>query len=406
MRDLSVFCALLVDLIERAFRASVRAKLKSILTIEKHALIEDRTNCVPDKSGRSTSAVVSAIKHFHACKVKHTDIFANALGDLTISIISVGVVVAAGQFSSMRPVLVPPVDARNLSSKSNRRGEDAVGDAEDVLTVLDELLRVPGKEELTIVRSIVVISVAKEASVGRMRVPRASIVGLCIAPFRMTSLLSSCAEVCKHVGIIALELTNAAIGPALVGLIARIAELRSRTKTDRDTVDCRAEIVAELRDKGLHKVTVHVKRSTAVEKRHVVNTKRDVLLVDLALAVAIVDVRIAVSNRKNKLRKRNVACVSDIATTLVEGHNNLELQAGFLAELGKVLVGSKVVFLGTGLRKSPPDISHNTLYSTSFDLGKILLELANILKTLLIDKGKRKHKIHRNGTGNKRQTKQ
>jgi len=404
VRDLSVLCALGVDLVERAFRAGVSAELESVLTVKEHALVEDRADGVLDKSGRSTSAVVAAVKHLHASEIKHTDILADALGDLSIGIVAVGVVIAAGEFCSVRTVLVPPVDARDLSSKEDRGREDLGCDAEDVLTVLDELLSVPGKEELAVVGSIVVKAVAKEASVRGTGVPGSSVVGLGISPLGMTGLLSSSTEISKHVCIIALELANTAVGPALVGLISGITELRGRTETDRDAVDGGAEIVAELRDKGLHKVAIHLEGSAAVEEAQMVNAKGDVLLVDLALGVTIVDVGVAVANRMDKVGKRDVAGVSDIPTALVERHNNLELQADLLAQLGKILVGSEVVLLGAGLRKTPPHISHNTLDSSVLDLLEIPLELSNIMEALLVDKSERKHKIHRNGTRNKRQT--
>jgi len=297
----------------------------------------------------------------------------------------------------VRAIVVPPVDTRDLSSKRDLVAKDVLGDLENFLTVLEQAVLVPGEEELTVVRSVVVKAVrVEEASVTGMRVPAAGVVGLSVAPLWVASISSSLLEISEEILVVDLEFTDTAVGPALVLLVARVAELGSGTKTDADTVDGGADLVAESRGEGGHEIVVHVKRSAAVEESLVVDTKVDVLHIGLAVVILVVDIVVGVTDRGNEIGKRNVALITDIATALVEAHDDLELKADVLAHRSDVLVSSEVVVLGAGLRKTPPNINHNTLDTHVLQSDEILLKLSGVRNTAVGDSIQRKHNINRN----------
>jgi len=386
-----------INLIKTVLIAVVRAKLQGILTIKVHSCIESSRLGLLNEGGGLRSTVIVRITHLQAGEIKHLNILAESVCDVLVGIVAVGVVVASGQLSSVRTVIVPPVNTRNLSGKRNLAAKDILGDGENVLTVLKQARLVPGEEESAIIGGVVVETVGgEEASVAGVRVPAASVVGLGVSPLWVTSRTCSLLQFGKKVLVVDLEFTNTAVGPALVLLVARITKLRSRTKTNADTVDGVADLIVESRVEGRHEVLVHLKRSAAVEKSLVINTKVDVFLIRLAVVILVVDVAVGVTNTGDEGRKRDVALITDITTASVEAHDNLEFKTNRFAHRSDVLVGSKVVVLCIGLRKTPPNINHNTLNTHILQSNKILLKLGRIVNTTGGNSSQRKHNIHRN----------
>jgi len=362
VRDAAVGSSLGVNLVQAILVTLARAELQGVLTIKVHSGRFYGGDGLLDESGGLRAAVVAGITHLKASEIKDLGVILDAVGNLQVGVVAVGVVVAGGELSSVRAIVVPPVDTRDLGGKRNLDAKHIPGGREDLLTVLQKTSLVPGKEELAVVRGVVVKAArAEESSVRGMRVPAASIVGLSTSPFRVAGSSCSLLKLGKKVLVVDLELTDTAVGPALVLLIARITQLRGRTKTNADAVDGRADVVTESRGEGAHVVLVHLERSATAKESLVISTKIDVLLIRLAVVVLVVDVTVGLTNRSDEGRKRNIALITDISTAFVEAHDDLKLQAERLTHVGNVLISSEVVGFGLRLRKTPPNIDHNTL---------------------------------------------
>jgi len=389
---------LAVNLIKTILITSTRAKLKSVLTIKVHTNRLHSRESLLNKGGRLGTTVVAGITHLQASEIKHLDVLADPLSNVLVSVVAIDVVVASSKLSSVRTVVIPPVYTRDLGSKRDLPAtKDLLGDGEDIITVLKKTVLVPGKEEPTVVRGIVIEATrGEETSVRWVRVPAAGVVGFSIAPLRVASLFGSLLEIGKKVLVVDLEFTYTTVGPALVLLVARVTELRSRTKTDADAIDGFTDLVAESRREGSHEVLVHVEGSATVKERLVVSTKVDVLLIGLAIVVLVEDVVVVGTNRGDERRQRDVALITNIATTLVEAHDDLELKANALAHVSDGLVSSEVIRLGAGLRETPPDIDHNTLDSHVLESDEILLKLSRVVHAVRSNSIQRKHDIHRN----------
>jgi len=155
---------------------------------------------------------VGGVGHLEACEAEGGVGSLKHLGDGEIAVVSVGVVVAAGELSAVVSSVVPPVNAGDLGGDRQAASEHAARVVEDLRAVLQEHIGVPVHEEATIGGGIVVPgAVLEEGRVRRDGVVVARAARTTVAPLCVTHVEGRRLETMHHVHIVALERAHTTI---------------------------------------------------------------------------------------------------------------------------------------------------------------------------------------------------
>mmetsp|Transcript_11485 Transcript_11485/g.40050 ORF Transcript_11485/g.40050 Transcript_11485/m.40050 type:complete len:506 (-) Transcript_11485:38-1555(-) len=322
------------------------------------------------------------VLHLHAREVELGAVLGEHGGNVGVGVVAVRVPVPGRQLCGVRRILVPPVNAAHLARHLDAAAQRRRGGRQHAVAVRQQLAGVPAQEEAAVVAHVVVLpAAAEEARVAGVAVVAAGVVGTAMPPLGVAGRRRRGGEVGKGERAVALELADAAEGPARER-VGRVPHLAGWAHRHLDALDGRAHVRAHGGRERRHVVAVDLDGRAPAEGGRLVREERDVLVVLVALRVLVPD---AVGRGAARPRRqRDVALVADVAAALVEGHHGVVRHAGALYHVRQLLVRREVVRLRrASLAQSPPHVAHDAGHAAARQLLQLRLQAVRVVQLVV-----------------------